>query len=291
MADTGKRAEAGKLAASVLLGLALMTLAPCGPADAAPRVVSINLCTDQLVLDLADRQQILGLGPFVRDHDRSWGAALRVDVPTLSGSAEEILVLKPDVVVAGRNTRQTTRAFLRDRSIVLEEFGAVTTIEDAKQQILRMARILGVPERGMARIAELDTAVARLRAVASRRMLRVLPMARRGWVPGGQSVISDLMRLAGLVNVGQETSARAGRFVSLEEIVMLRPDLILVSAEVDRPEDQGQALILHPAIAGKFPPERRLLLSEALTVCGGPGLVDAVNALAARLARLQLSER
>ena len=280
MAETGERAEAGKLAASVLLGLALMTLAPCGPADAAPRVVSINLCTDQLVLDLADRQQILGLGPFVRDHDRSWGAALRVDVPTLSGTAEEILVLKPDLVVAGRNTRQTTRAFLRDRSIVLEEFGAVTTIEDAKQQILRMARI-----------AALDAAVARLRAVASRRMLRVLPMARRGWVPGGQSVISDLMRLAGLVNVGQETSARAGRFVSLEEIVMLRPDLILVSAEVDRPEDQGQALILHPAIAGKFPPERRLLLSEALTVCGGPGLIDAVNALAARLARLQLSER
>ncbi len=61
-----------------------------------------------------------------------------------------------------------------------------------------MARLLGVPERGMARIAELDAAVARLRAVASRQMLRVLPMARRGWVPGGQSVISDLMRLAGL---------------------------------------------------------------------------------------------
>jgi len=283
--------DAGKRAAFALLGLALTTLALCRSADAAPRVVSINLCTDQLVLDLADRQQILGLGPFVRDQDRSWGAALRVDVPALSGSAEEILVLKPDLVVAGRNTRQTTRAFLRERSIILEEFGAVTTVEDAKQQILRMARLLGVPERGAARVAELDAAVALLRAVASRRKLRVLPMARRGWVPGGQSVISDLMRLAGLVNVGSETSARAGRFVSLEEIVMLRPDLILVSAEVDRPEDQGQALILHPAIAGNFPPERRLMLSEALTVCGGPGLIDAINALAARLSRLELPER
>jgi iron complex transport system substrate-binding protein len=274
--------------ARLLLGLVAILLS--GPVLAAPRVASINLCTDQLVLDLADRQQILGLGPFVRDQARSWGANLSADVPTLSGSAEEILVLRPDLVVAGRNTRQTTRAFLRERSIVLEEFGAATTVEEAKQQILRMARLLQVPDRGTARVAALDAAVARLRAVASRRTLRVLPMARRGWVPGGQSVISDLMRLAGLVNAGSETSARAGRFVSLEEIVMLRPDLILISAEVDRPEDQGQALILHPAIAGKFPPERRLMLSEALTVCGGPGLIDAINALATRLSGLQLPE-
>ncbi|MCZ8319976.1 MAG: helical backbone metal receptor [Novosphingobium sp.] len=275
----------------MLPALGLVALALYAPAAAAPRVASINLCTDQLLLDLADPQQIVGLGPFARDQARSWAATRGAGFPILSGTAEEILVLKPDLVVAGRNTRQTTRAFLRARSIVLEEFEAVRTIEEAKQQILRMARLLGAPERGVARAGELDAAVARLKAVASRQRWRVLPLARRGWVPGGQSVISDLLRLGGLVNVGSEASARAGRFVSLEEIVMLRPDLLLVSAEVDHPEDQGQALVLHPAIADKFPPERRLVLSEALTVCGGPGLIDAVNVLAERLSALRLDRR
>ena len=46
------------------------------PADAAdrPRVASINVCTDQLLLALADPEQILGLSPYSRDAARSWAA-------------------------------------------------------------------------------------------------------------------------------------------------------------------------------------------------------------------------
>src|SRR5215204_1442483 len=32
-----------------------------------PRVASINLCTDQLLLSLADPDQIVGLSPYIRD--------------------------------------------------------------------------------------------------------------------------------------------------------------------------------------------------------------------------------
>ena len=47
------------------------------PASAAdrPRVASINVCTDQLLLALADPEQILGLSPYSRDAARSWAAA------------------------------------------------------------------------------------------------------------------------------------------------------------------------------------------------------------------------
>jgi len=37
-----------------------------------PRIASINLCTDQLLMTLADPPQILGLSPYARDPARSW---------------------------------------------------------------------------------------------------------------------------------------------------------------------------------------------------------------------------
>ena len=47
-------------------------------------------------------------------------------------------------------------------------------------------------------------------------------------------------------------------------------------------------MLLHPAIQGLFPPERRIILSEQLTVCGGPRLVEAMRLLAEQIARLKL---
>src|SRR5437868_842546 len=88
----------------ILLIIAVIALARCGglfgPALAAggPRIVSMNVCTDQLLIALADPKQILGLSRFSRD--ASWSADGARRYPVLSGGAEDVLVLKPDIVLA-----------------------------------------------------------------------------------------------------------------------------------------------------------------------------------------------
>lgn len=265
---------------------ALLALATTAMAEPPARIASINMCTDQLLVDLARPDQIVGLSPFAHDGWRSWAAARARAYPALSGTAEEIIVLKPDLVLAGRFTRQATRAFIRERGIAMEEFDVVRTVADARRQILRVAAIVGAEAAGEARAAALDTAMERLRAAAKGQPLRILPLARRGWVAGQDSVITDLLRTAGLVNVAGEAGLRGGGFLSVEEIVMLRPDAILINRDADRAEDQGQAMLVHPAIADRFPAERRIVLPEALTVCGGPMLVEAIDRLAAQIAAL-----
>ncbi len=269
---------------AVVAGLTAMAL-PVS-AQSHPRVASINMCTDQLLVDLAKPEQIVGLSPFARDAARSWIAAKAADFPVLSGTAEEILVLKPDLVVAGTFTRRETREFIRARRMRLEEFGVVRSVAESKAQILRMAALVGAEERGRQRAGELDAAMDRLRIAARGQPLRVLPLARRGWVSGQDSVLTDLLATAGLINAAGEAGRRSGGFMSLEEIVRLRPDAILVGREDDRAEDQGRAMLLHPAIVALFPPERRILMPESLTVCGGPMLVEAIDNLAAQLSAL-----
>ena len=52
------------------------------------------------------------------------------------------------------------------------------------------------------------------------------------------------------------------------------------------PGDQGEALLAHPALAALYPPDRRILLPERLTVCGGPSLPEAIDWLASEARRV-----
>lgn len=248
--------------------------------------MSINLCTDQLLLDLAHPGQIAGLSPFAPDGARSWASTQAGRFPVLSGTAEEILVLKPDLVVAGRFTKRATREFIRARGITMEEFDPARSLAEAKRQIIRFGQITGSEQRASARVAELDAATEALKAAAAASRLRILPLARRGWVAGSQTLMTDLLAQAGLANAAAEIGIRSGGIVTLEMIVKLRPDAIVIARDDGAAEDQGRAMLLHPALQELFPPERRIVLPERLTICGGPMLAEAMQLLATQIAKL-----
>jgi iron complex transport system substrate-binding protein len=274
-----------RLIRHVLAAVALLSASTASSQPAAPTYVSLNMCTDQLLLDLAERSRIVGLSPFARDAVRSWAAVTVGDIPVLSGTAEEVMLIRPSLVLAGRFTKRATRDFIRVRGIPLQELDPVRSLAQVREQMLLVGRLVGGEGKARQRVAELDAAIARLRASASRQHLRVLPLARRGWVAGRESLMTELLATAGLTNAAADAGLRSG-FLSLEAVVKLRPDAVLVSRNDDRAEDQGRAILLHPAIQSLFPPERRIVLPESLTVCGGPMLIDAMEKLAAQLERL-----
>jgi iron complex transport system substrate-binding protein len=149
-----------------------------------------------------------------------------------------------------------------------------------------MGDLTGHPDRATAEIERLDTAIARARGVASGRSYRVLAVSRRGWVSGGDSLTTSLLSAAGLSNAGGELGLKAGGYASLEAIVALRPDFILVSDSGDFAEDEGRAFLLHPALERFYPAGKRIVIPERLTVCGGPMLAEALDRLASELERV-----
>lgn len=271
-----------------VIGAALAATSPgAGEEIATRRIVSHNMCTDQLLLDLALPGQIAGLSPYATQTQRSYFAEKARQFPILSGTAEDIVALRPDLVVTGRFSKRETRAFLRARNMPMEEFDTVLSIEDAKRQITRFGAITGNTAKAAERLAEIDGSLAELRAAASATRLAILPLSRRAWVSGRQSLISDLLTQAGLTNAAASLGFRFGGFANLESIVRLRPDAVLLAREQTSAEDQGEAMLLHPALQHLFPPERRLIIPESLTVCGGPMLADAMRTLARQIRNLK----
>ncbi len=238
------------------------------PALAAtlPRIASMNVCTDQLLVPLADPEQILGLSRYSRDRVESWAADDAQRYRILSGGAEDILVLRPDVVVASLFDKRSTRELLKQKGLRLIEFAVPRNLEEAKAQIRQMGEIVQHPDRAAAEIARLDAAIARARRVVVEKHYSVLPLSRRGWV-------SDL-------GVG------AGGFASLEAVVSAKPDFLLVADAGDRAEDDGHAFLLHPALERFYPAARRIVIPDRLTVCGGVMLAEALDVLVAELKRV-----
>jgi iron complex transport system substrate-binding protein len=259
------------------------------PALAAglPRVASMNVCTDQLLITLADPQQILGLSRFARDAWQSFAADAARRYPILSGGAEDVLVLRPDVVVASVFDKRSTRELLREKGLHLAEFAVPRNLDEVKAQIREMAEIVGHADRAEAEIARLDAAIARARRAVTDKRYRVLPLSRRGWVSGSDSLVSSLLTETGLFNAAGDLGVGTGGYASLEAIVNAKPDFLLVSEAGDRAEDDGRAFLLHPALERVYPPAKRIVIPERLTVCGGVMLAEALDVLVAELQRVE----
>lgn len=269
--------------------LAMAFFAAALPAYAAelPRIASINACTDQLLVALADPEQILGLGPYSRDATRSWSAAAAHRYPRLSGEVEDVLVLKPDVVVAGSFTKRATRELLKEQGQKLATFDVAHSLDEVKAQIRKMGEVTHHPDRAETYIARIDAAIARTRKFVAKHHYRVLSISRRGWVSGSRSLMSSLLAEIGLTNAAGELGLKLGGFASLEAIIKLQPDFILVSSDSDFAEDEGRAFLLHPALEHFYPPSKRLVVPERFTVCGGPAVVDGLDRIVSEIARAE----
>ena len=120
--------------------------------------------------------------------------------PVLSGGAEDVLLAKPDIVVASLFDKRSTRELLKAKGLHLAELAVPRTLAEARLQIREAGDITRHPDRAAAEIARLDAALARARRAVAERHYRVLPLSRRGWVAGSDSFVGSLLTETGLLN-------------------------------------------------------------------------------------------
>jgi iron complex transport system substrate-binding protein len=268
--------------------LLISSVAAAAHTEARPkRIVSINACTDQLLFALADREQIAALTQYaVRDDFSIFTDEIAASgIKLIRGNAEEVLKLKPDLVLAGTYTRRATRDLLQRHHLPLELFPPVSNVEEAKSAIRKTADLVGQQARGEALVRQIDAALAAVSQVKPPGP-NVLQLQRRGFVSGPETLIGDLLQRLGAANAATEIGIpRLGR-ASLEAALKAKADALVLFDPYLRPADQGAALLSHPALADAYPPERRIVVPGRLIVCAGPALPQAIMELAKGLAQL-----
>lgn len=259
------------------LALLLVFAMPALAEERPQRIVSLNMCTDQLVLALANPDQIVGLSRFAADERLSYAAAEATAYPQLPAAAEAVIALEPDLVMTGRFTNRAAKEMLTRFDYRVDEVPFVRSLEEAREAIRLVADMVGHPERGEALIADIEMALSDAR---SEEVLSALIVQRRGYATGTASLTGDLLAALGISLASEALVGARGGFADLETIIRAEPDLLITASLARDTEDQGTALLAHPALADRYPEERRMALPERLTLCAGPSLIEAIEHIA-----------
>ena len=258
--------------------LAICCLVGLTGASPAPpkRIVSLNTCSDQYVLALADPGQIAALSPYGHDPELSAAIGKARRFPVLKRPAEEVLALRPDLVIgfpdgAGGVVGAPDGRWRKLGLASADSFAAI------RDQIRQVAAIVGHPARGEAMIAGMERDLAAL--PRSRRGGVAAYYQRRGYMTGTGTLVDELIRRAGLTNLAAKLGKPALAQVALEQMIAARPDFLIVEEGSEKVVDQGTEMLHHPALRS-IP---RIRVPQAWTVCGGPAYVQAARSIVAQL--------
>lgn len=250
--------------------------------------MSLNLCTDQLLMALVPPGRIVSISGLSRTEGDPAQRALAWRLPANRGSAEEVLRERPDLVLAGRFTTPATRALLQRVGVPLVEVDSAEDWEGIRRITREVARVLGAEARAEALLADMEADLAWLAARP-----RVNPPRVLGWsgtgdsVPGAGTLFDAIVTAAGARNVATEPGAPAG--FDLEQVLRARPDVLLRGAAYSGAPAWRNDAALHRVLRRHYT-GRLLTYPEAVYGCGVPRAAALARELAVTLDGLAMAD-
>ncbi len=258
----------------VALVLASATAAMAG---APERVVSVNLCTDQLALLLAAPGQLVSVSKLAHDPDSSAMADAARALPVNGSGAEEVFLMAPDLVLAGSYTAPATVQMLRNLGVRVEIFAPAQSLDDIPALLAQMGTALGRADAASAQVADFRAALAAMDDAPARRPRAALYYVN-SYTLGDHTLAGDILTAAGFDNIASEAGLDMGGTLPLEQLIMLQPDVIVQGRDYPgqaRAEDN----LRHPALRALGRTRVSATLTDRDWICGTPQVLSAVGAM------------
>lgn len=269
---------------------AAVALAPLGAAaggeagaEAPRRVVSINLCTDQLAMALAAPGQLLSVSALAHDPRTSLMAEQAGDFPANHGRAEEIYLMRPDLVLASTFTSPATLSMLRRLNVPVVTFEPEVSLDGITASILQMGDALGRADQAAAMARDFRRDLAALRRAAGDDAPVAATWAANGYMTGTRTLSSDVLRAAGFSLLAERLGLEVGAMIPLELLLMADPDAVVVGPSGSAPA-RADDVVHHPALARSG--AERVEVDNREWICGLPAVLDLARELGGTRARL-----
>lgn len=259
-------------AAVLLLGV--------GQAVAAPpqRIMSLKICTDELLLDLVPTSRIASVTFLSREKAalRQWPQGAHVAVN--HGSAEEILAAKPDLILTDSFTAPSLRPLLAKTGAKIVEIPPAENFDQIRAVTRQVAAAVGETERGEQLIAVMDD---ELRQVAAHRPAKPVTVAEwggGGYVPGTGGLFDAMLTAAGARNIERGSFG----YYDVETLVAKNPDLLVYGDTYGGTASLRDDQNMHPALLKRYAGRR--ISYAALYGCGVPEAAKVTRQLQAAIA-------
>ena len=264
------------------LVLPLLLIFPAALMAQAPqRIVSMNVCTDQLLLQLVDRSRIASLSYLATNPAYSAFADQVQGIALNRGLAEEIILLKPDLVLTGPFSGTQAANLLTRQGYSVTRLGFVSTIDEALAQIDQLGELTLSRESAASLHTLLETgmqqSMARLQPGLSGKAAVFL--SNNGVVFGSNTLQDSFLHSLGLRNVAAEAGLVGPGLLSLENIVSAAPDYIFSHPASTLDQQLAHPLLSHPVWQHLVTHNRRIAMHDSWFDCAGPQLLNAYKTL------------
>ena len=255
------------------------------PSERPQRIVSLDYCADQYVLKMVDPDRILAVSPdadkafsYMRERAKQLKEG---GLKSVRPSAEDVLILKPDLAVRSYGGGPSAARFFEKAGIPVLNVGWAGDIDGIKRVTREMADGLGVPETGEAIVMDMETRLAAIKSKGDSNT--VLYMTPSGVTSGPGSLVDEMLTSAGLINFQTEPGWRP---LPLERLAYEQPELIAAAFfdTNDVKKDKWSAM-RHPIAKRQIKTLPTVSLSGAIMSCGGWFTLDGIEALASAAER------
>jgi iron complex transport system substrate-binding protein len=264
------------LAAAALCGAGAHAAAAAGRAIPR-RIMSTNVCTDLLLLQIAPRARIASVTFMAPEGARPLFPGRADGIALNHGQAEDVVRLKPDLILDSGLSSPLVRTLARRVGARVIDVKNANNFQDIRDIVRQVGEAVGEPARAEALIRRMDATLADLAAHPPRRRLRVVAWSGGSAVPGKGSLTDAIITAAGAVNIAAKPGSAESSF-GVEELLAARPDALLFGgATLGQPSlltDQGQHRVVRRLYAG-----RRIAYNDIAHTCGLPQSADSARDL------------
>jgi len=261
----------------------ILVSAPLFATDKPQRIVSIGLCTDQLLLMLAEREQIASVSVWALDQNMSYMIDAVGDLPLNNSSVEEVIQYQPDLVVASKYAAWDTAKFLRQLGYEVKQIPLARSIADIYNLLRQFGEWTGNQQRAESVIEQMQLELAEIRQrYADRPQKTVMVYSPNGFTIGANTLENDLFTHAGYINLAATMGIEGFQPIALETLIAANPDVLQIDRTLSRPDSLATAYVDHPVLAKMIEHREYLDIPTRLRICAGPMITEAIESMAQR---------
>ncbi|MTJ82036.1 MAG: ABC transporter substrate-binding protein [Telmatospirillum sp.] len=250
------------------------------PAD-GERIASIDLCADQAVVALIDRDRIAGLSRWASDPRLSVMTEEAGTVPTLAMSAESVLMSGAGTVVADSYGDIKTIGLLQRLGVTVYRMPAADTFPDVLRSLTTIGDELHEADRASGLVSSLRSRLDRLAASPPAHRPLAAYYRPDGGTAGSGTAVDAAFHAAGYRNLAAELGTRGWGKFDLETLVLHPPEVIVASFFEGNPGTLSDRFSAHPVFRKAFRDIPIVKVPARFWSCGGWPLISAAETLAA----------
>ena len=229
----------------LLLGIIVLTTNTyAGP----KRIASLNLCTDELLLSLADPDQIISLTWLAREESLSAFFEPASPYHQNNGRASDVIPLNPDLIFLSEFSPANTLGLLKSvdiKSVVIPEPRTTTQL---LENIRAMSSAIDQVKKGEELISLFSSRLKSIAEDKSRQKISALLLSPGIASFGSSAVKIEILKMLNIRVLNQEKPSLANRYLSIEELTRSSPDFVVIDKYSGDYPSMSEEILRHPLI-------------------------------------------